>query len=227
MEAHGCHWPAAYLMRHNKISRGRAQPQPQGCSVLPPHAWVASRHASIARARARHASRRRPGPLPTRPSPQGPYRAYQLQTADLTCSSLGELTVYNIRRLFVSLLRAVQRGRSASSIQWERAHRRQEVGAAGCGAVCRSCRGRSLCLGRPSKTSFVSGDPEWRPGLMPSAPPPQPRPPTPGQPWPGDDGRGEGGGPRAMGLGAAPPQPPEAGHRDGAPLRLKGSFASA
>ncbi|KAI8469124.1 MAG: HAD-like domain-containing protein [Monoraphidium minutum] len=33
---------------------------------------------------------------------QGPYRAYQLQTADLTCGSLGELTVYNIRRLFAN-----------------------------------------------------------------------------------------------------------------------------
>lgn len=33
---------------------------------------------------------------------QGPYRAYQLQTADLTCGSLAQLTVYNIRRLFVS-----------------------------------------------------------------------------------------------------------------------------
>lgn len=46
-------------------------------------------------------------PSPGRPlvpltPPQGPYRAYQLQTADLTCSSLAELKIYNIRRLFVS-----------------------------------------------------------------------------------------------------------------------------
>lgn len=31
---------------------------------------------------------------------QGAHKHYQLQQADLTCSSLDELTVYNIRRLF-------------------------------------------------------------------------------------------------------------------------------
>lgn len=31
---------------------------------------------------------------------QGAHKGYQLQQADLTCSSLAELTVYNIRRLF-------------------------------------------------------------------------------------------------------------------------------
>lgn len=31
---------------------------------------------------------------------QGAHKHYQLQQADLTCSSLSELTVYNIRRLF-------------------------------------------------------------------------------------------------------------------------------
>ncbi|GAB4824176.1 hypothetical protein N2152v2_011222 [Parachlorella kessleri] len=33
---------------------------------------------------------------------QGPLPGYQLKNADLTCSSLGELTVYNLRRLFAN-----------------------------------------------------------------------------------------------------------------------------
>jgi hypothetical protein len=85
----------AGLCRYNG---GGGTEQPRAL-VLPPHPLPAS-----------------PGPAPNHPltisaaaphrphshHPQGPYRAYQLQTADLTCSSLGELTVYNIRRLFVS-----------------------------------------------------------------------------------------------------------------------------
>jgi hypothetical protein len=36
---------------------------------------------------------------------QGAHKHYQLQQADLTCSSLDELTVYNIRRLFALKVR--------------------------------------------------------------------------------------------------------------------------
>ncbi len=32
----------------------------------------------------------------------GRFKAYQLTQADLTCPSLGELTVYNIRKLFAN-----------------------------------------------------------------------------------------------------------------------------
>lgn len=31
---------------------------------------------------------------------QGAFRGYQLKQADLTCASLDELTVFNVRRLF-------------------------------------------------------------------------------------------------------------------------------
>lgn len=31
---------------------------------------------------------------------QGDYKGYELKQADLTCSSLNELTIYNLRRLF-------------------------------------------------------------------------------------------------------------------------------
>ena len=33
---------------------------------------------------------------------QGAHKGYQLQAADLTCSSLSELSVYNVRRLFAN-----------------------------------------------------------------------------------------------------------------------------
>ena len=33
---------------------------------------------------------------------QGAHKGYQLQAADLTCSALSELSVYNVRRLFAN-----------------------------------------------------------------------------------------------------------------------------
>ena len=33
---------------------------------------------------------------------QGAHKGYQLQAADLTCSAMSELSVYNVRRLFAN-----------------------------------------------------------------------------------------------------------------------------
>lgn len=33
---------------------------------------------------------------------QGAHKAYHLQAADLTCSAMSELSVYNVRRLFAN-----------------------------------------------------------------------------------------------------------------------------
>ncbi len=34
---------------------------------------------------------------------QSPFKAYELKAADLTCASLAELSVYNVRRLFANV----------------------------------------------------------------------------------------------------------------------------
>lgn len=36
------------------------------------------------------------------PRAAGSYKVWELKAADLTCSSLNELTIYNIRRLFAA-----------------------------------------------------------------------------------------------------------------------------
>ncbi|GBF94240.1 hypothetical protein Rsub_06510 [Raphidocelis subcapitata] len=57
---------------------------------------------------------------------QGPYRAYQLTNADLTCSSLGELTVYNIRRLFANRgTEMMDAEKAADWQQWDSERRRR------------------------------------------------------------------------------------------------------
>lgn len=57
---------------------------------------------------------------------QGPYRAYQLQTADLTCGSLAELTVYNIRRLFANRgSEFMDEAKQVDRQQWDSGNRRR------------------------------------------------------------------------------------------------------
>jgi len=104
---------------------------------------------------------------------QGPYRAYQLQTADLTCSSLAELTVYNIRRLFVS-----GGGRGDTAALWR-------GGLGHCSRV-ESLVARlnpSYPKSSTARTIFCSSQPPLTPlTLSNRTHPPSPRPPPPTHP---------------------------------------------